>query len=486
MRYRLFLLLLIFVVIPTSAQETNTLVYGEVVAGRLDNATPSQAYVFEGLRGEYIDVRFSATGGNLDAVLTILDDTGKALITRDDTRGSLSPDIRQLRIPRNGRYTIVVGRFGYRFGSTSGEYELMVQRIGVSFESGSALRYGDTVRYAITHTEPIVYYTFQAERGDLITLTMRRDSGNLDPRLHIATLSGRLIATNEDMVMPDGSSSIDAQIANFLLEETATYVIIATRYGEIAGETSGEFFLTLERANNSGIGISPEVAIPLEIGEPAEGEITNERLQVYYAFRARRDDLITIRMNRLTGGNLDTYLSLTDSRLEEIAANDDIVEGNQNSQIAEFRVPADGTYYVIASRFEGAAGTTSGRYRLELLSVGNVFASIVEGAERMVYGGSVTAALNDETSSRLYVFYGVGGDTVTANMNRSTGDLLPSLELLDDRQRVLTSNFDEGSANVQIERYTLPRTGLYYLRASRIPDPVTSGEFVLVLSRRFE
>jgi hypothetical protein len=493
MRLSLSLLLLCLLIAPVSIAQDATstpaypvIRYGEVVTGRLDNQTPRQAYTFEGLRGEYIDVRVQTTGGNLDVVLTLLDETGKALITLDDASGSGDPFIRQKRIPENGRYTVVVGRFGYSLGSTAGEYELLIERVGVSFASGSALRYGDTVTNSINSGQPAVYYTFQGERGDIITITMRGDTGNLDPKLQIATLNGRVIAENDDLITPDGSTSIDAQIANFIVEDTSTYVIVATRYGEIAGTSGGDFFLTLERANNSGIGISPEVAIRLSPGDVVEDEITNERLQVYYAFQARRDDIITARMNRLPGNSLDTYLSLTNANLEELANNDDIVEGNQNSQIAEFRIPSDGTYYLIAGRFEGAAGTTSGRYRLELIPIGSAFSNIVEGAGRLIYGGSVTATLNGETPALLYAFYGVQGDTITATMNRSSGDLLPALELLDDRQRVLTTNFDAGSANVMIQRYTLPRTGLYYLRASRVADPVTNGEFILALNRRFE
>ncbi|NOG51987.1 MAG: hypothetical protein HND48_23035 [Chloroflexi bacterium] len=53
----------------------------------------------------------------------------------------------------------------------------------MSAESGSALRFGDTVANSITNDQYEVYYSLRARRGDLITLTMRLDSGNLDPLL---------------------------------------------------------------------------------------------------------------------------------------------------------------------------------------------------------------------------------------------------------------------------------------------------------------
>jgi hypothetical protein len=60
------------------------------------------------------------------------------------------------------------------------------------------------------------------------------------------------------------------------------------------------------------------------------------------------------------------------------------------------------------------------------------------------------------------------------------------VQLLDSTQRLLTVNGNPGSANALIERYTLPRTGIYYLRASRVPETSATGEYILVLNRRFD
>lgn len=451
----------------------DVLTYGQVVPGSLDNRTPRQVYVFDGQRGEYVDIRLTRTGGNLDAVLTVLDSSGTALVSRDDTGGNADPDIHMLRIPRTGRYTIVVGRFGYALGSTSGSYELLIERVGVSFESGSALRYGDTVVNAISNNQPNVYYSFRAARGDVITLLMRRDSGDLDPFLQVVDANRRIIAENDDM-----PGSKDSQIDNLVIENEGNYLIIASRY-----DGTGDFFLSLQRADRSGVGISPQVAIPLEPGRPVDNEITNERFQVYYSFQARRDDIITLRMSRING-NIDSYLSLSNAGLQELISNDDIVEGNQNAQIAEYRIPADGTYYVLATRFEGAAGTSTGRYRLELLSIGNAFDSIVEGAGRIVYGTTYAARIDSETPEVLVAFYGVQGDVITASVNRSDGALIPTLELLSENQTVLTRSDPGTEESVRIERVTLSRTGLYYLRVKSADD--TRGGFILSLARRFD
>jgi hypothetical protein len=466
---------------PTSVLDATEIVYGEIVATWLDNTVPSRIYSFEGRRGEYLEIRVTITSGNLDPVLTVLDSTGSVLVTRDDSAGTMAPYVRQLRIPSNGLYSLVIGRFGYGLGSTFGNFELVINRIGVSFESGSALRYGDTVANTISASQPEVYYSFRAERGDIISLTMLQDSGDLDPYLYIVDRNRRILAENDDH---DGSPN--AEISQLVIENSDSYLIIATRWGGAAGTTSGEFLLTLRRADASGVGTSAQVAIQLQPDRPVEGEITENRLQLYYAFQARRDDIITLRMSRI-GGTLDSYLSLTNANLEELVNNDDVAEGNQNSQIAEYRIPADGTYYVIATRYSGEGSATTGRFRLEMISVGNAFETVDEDAARMVYGSTATGNINSGATTALFAFYGVQGDTLTSTVTRSDGSLIPTLALLDTDERVLSTGTSEDNLTARIERFTLPRSGIYYLRVARAEPPAdpTSGSFIVVLAELF-
>ena len=79
------------------------------------------------------------------------------------------------------------------------------------------------------------------------------------------------------------------------------------------------------------------------------------------------------------------------------------------------------------------------------------------------------------------------GDTLTSTVTRSEGSLIPALALLDADQRVLSSGTSEDTLTARIERFTLPRTGIYYLRVSRAEPPAdpTSGSFILVLAELF-
>lgn len=452
--------------------------YNEVVSGDLDNRTPSIRYLFEGLRGEYVTIRLDVTDGNLDPVLTLIDPAGKPVFIRDDALGDTRRIISQIQLADNGQYILVAARFGHQLGSTSGAFDLRIDRSGVSSASGSALRYGDTVVNTISDSQPEVYYTFRAVRGDIISLTMLTNSGTLDPYLRIVNGARRILAENDDF---EGVNT--ARILDYIVEDDGQYLIIATRYGFAGGKTAGSFFLTLERSDDSGAGNSPRVAIRLLPGQAVEGEIIADRSLIYYSFEARRDDVISLRMSRVSG-TLDPLLDLLDAGLNTLISNDDIEEGvNRDSLIGQFRIPSDGLYYVAATRFEREAGASLGRFRLELTSRGNLFDGIT-GAIRVTYGSSATGVINETTPQLLYVFYGVQGDAITASASRSDGDLVPALTLLDATQiEIASGTNDEDDVLTRIDRFILPTTGLYYLRVGAAEG---RGGFLVILAQRFD
>jgi hypothetical protein len=483
---RVFSLLLTLIVLLAApvirAQEevepSPLLEYGQIVTGTITNNIPRAEYRFEGLRCETVAIHVRPISGNLDPTLLIMGEDGTILARRDDTAGSLESSI-EVRIPVSGPYTMIVSRFGFSLGSTSGGYELSIERIGNGSASFCALRYGDTVQNTISDQEPQVFYSFRARQGDIINLTMRRLTGNLDPYVQVVDNQQLLIAESDDTF-----GSLDAQIDGLLIPADGTYFIVATRYGAAAGPSSGNFTLSLEEAANSGLGNTAQAAAPIAIGSIVEGSITTETFNRYYRFEARQDDIITIRMERIDG-DLDAYLILTNASLQELAANDDSA-GSRNSLIEDFMIPADGTYYIIASRFEREAGASTGRYRLELEDRGNAFDEVPLNVPRLQYGTSITGSIDEVTPEGLYAFFGSEGDVVTISATRVDGDLDTLLTLSDAAGDVLAENDDvAGTQDSRIELFTLDATGIYYVRVERSEAaPAGRGGYLLVLVRR--
>jgi hypothetical protein len=385
----------------------------------------------------------------------------------------------------SGVYRIVVGRFGYGQGSTEGDYRLTLARVGASSASGSALRYGDKVINTITDTQPQLYFSFRARRGDIVAIQMQRVSGDLDPVLQLVNQRSFIIAENDDV---PGIGSQNAQISGLIIEEEGTYVIIASRYGQAAGRSTGSFVLELEATDVSGLGSNALAAIDTEIGDTVTGELTDDRYEQFYRFEGQRGAEITLTMTRTSNDDLDPLLVLTNAALQELASNDDSF-GTQNATIENFTLPADGTYYIIAARYQREDGTTDGPYTLELESADGTFSGVPASTTRLQYGGTVSGVINDATPQALYTFEGSIGETVTVTMTRVDGNLDPRVSILDGELRELASDDDSGGdRNAWIERYTLPATGVYYLQASRFSGEglPTSGGYVLIVSQRFD
>lgn len=460
-----------------------SLIYGAQITGEVTANNPRNIYFFDGLRGEVVSITLQTSRGDLDPIVTLVDSNGRIIMQRDDGGGSRNIVISAFTIPQSLRYYLIVGRFGMALGSTTGSFELKIERIGVSGESGSALRYGDSVINNITNMSPQVYYSFQAKQGDIVDITMQRNSGNLDPYIQVVNSGARVIAESDDI---DGSGSLDAGVRSLVIEESGTYVIIATRYGEAAGTSTGRYILTVAEADNSGLGNAVMTALPLQVNATAENEITNQNWQKFFTFEGRQDDLISLQVDRISS-SLDAFVIITDRNLQELASDDDS-GGGQNAKIEQFRVPEDGRYYVIVTRLDRQAGTTAGKFKLSFQALGNAFDGVPEGTQRIGYGTTITGRIDEVTPQSVFAFFGSKGDAITVSLNRGDGDLDPTVYLLDSDQNIVIQDDDSGGGqNARITRYVLQKSGTYYIRAARFSgtdgNPNTQGSFILVLAR---
>lgn len=463
-------------------QESIPLESGVTLNGRIDSRTPRQLYTFEGSRGEVVRLAITVTTGDLDLVLTLFDSEGTIIFTRDETPNSANIET-TLSLNSDSVFYAVVGRFGYAVGTTTGEYALTFERVGVVSQQGITLRYGISVIDTITNTQPQVYYTFRAEAGDIVNIEMKRSSGNLDPYLQVVDGERFVLASNDDAL--EGSTR-NARIDNLLIEKTGAYIVVATRYGQSAGDSVGSFVLTLNPEQNSGIGNSSRAPALITYNQTQEGNLTNTNFERFYRFSAQENDIVTITLEQI-GGRFDAYLVLADSTLQSLIEDDDS-GGGRNARINKFRIPATGDYMLIAMRYGGATGEGEGRFRLQLRSEGNAFDAVDPTIPRLLYGTTVPDQITDQDPSSLYVFWGSQGDIVTITMSRVDGDLDPVLQFFDNQQRRLIRDDDSGgNKNASITRYTLPYTGIYYISAERYSgdngNPNTQGNFMVVLAR---
>jgi hypothetical protein len=451
--------------------------FGETVNGALDDQTFRQTYTFTGRANEIVAISMTRLTGDLDPYLLLTDEKGDILALSDDDGPSTDAQIKFKPIPEDGRYFVIATRFGQELGSTSGEYALSLERVGGGVTEHTVLQYGDSVIGRITQTEPLIFYFLRAQRGDVINVTMRRTSGSLDPHLDVATADGIVLASNDDD--PRAEGTLDAGIANYTILDDGVYVIVATRFGREAGDTEGSYVLSVTRTPPDELGTRPEEARLIDYGMALNATVDDTVPIRYFRFDGKRGDVIAATMTA-TSGNLDSLIVLADENLVELVQ-DDNAGGDRDARIVAYTLPANGAYFLEATRSGGPAGRTSGTFTLQL----NGRPGIVGGrALEIRYGSTVSGQINDQNVSEQYVFFGQQGDVVQITMERASGDLDPLVTLYDsDRKQIAFDDDSGGETAAIIKGFVLPRDDTYGLVASRYEreSGVTSGAYILTL-----
>lgn len=329
-------------------------------------------YEFTASAGERVDIKMTARAGTLDPLILLMDSDGTIIAENDDDLNNTGRDsfLQGFEIPEDGMYTIVATRFQQELGNTVGSFTVS---LALSPDDGRTppptpssgdsdlLQFGDVVSGEITDDSFAIAYKFMARQGDVvdIQLVATNDDSTLDPLLILLNPDGDNLVENDDD--PDGVGR-DSYIHAFEIPIDGEYTIVATRFQQELGTTTGEFEVTLT------ISDSPPAseATQLEYGDEYDGEITTNIMSETLEFDAEAGDIVDISMQATTG-TLDPLLILLDDDGDEIIRNDDDEQGvGSNSYIRGFVIPADGTYTIVATHFQEEQGTTTGRYTLTL------------------------------------------------------------------------------------------------------------------------
>ncbi len=189
-----------------------------------------------------------------------------------------------------------------------------------------------------------------------------------------------------------------------------------------------------------------------------------------YTFVAQAGQAVTVRMEALPGGSLDSYLELYGPDGTLLVANDDGGSG-VDSQLDNVVLPRDGEYTVVAVGFNRAS---TGSYSLQM-SIGTPIPSPTPTPTPEPGGGPIgigqlrSGAINSAGQVDLWRLEARAGDIVTARME-TTGPgsrLDPFLEVIGPDGAPLASDDDGGTGlNARILNLSLPVGGLYTFQAS--------------------
>ncbi len=199
--------------------------------GQLSESAPRQAWTYIGRAGETITVNAidpalaDPLQLGLDMALRLLDPNGVELAYNDDQLGldlfgAYDAQIADLVLPADGVYTVAV-----EWVQGGGAY-----LIGVRGDQWAAVGTDNVIRVlgALVDAAPVERWAFAGSEGEVITLTMIAQSGDLDPALELLGPDGARLAYNDDTI--DAALGVNAQINRVRLPATGTYIVEASRF----------------------------------------------------------------------------------------------------------------------------------------------------------------------------------------------------------------------------------------------------------------
>lgn len=197
-------------------------------------------------------------------------------------------------------------------------------------------------------------YGFNGSAGDNVIIAMTQlDGSELDPFFVLLGERGEVYASDDDSGV---DVQFSARIKNFELPYDGSYFVLATSFIYIDNilEQSNEGLVEPQDYELVVSGITPPKGLAdfdpnqvtfynTEVGYGTDGyaEVTVAEPVYYFTFAASAGDVINI---NTSSTNFDTIIHVFDSEGMRIAVNDDVSEGNTNSAIQGFTVPADGEY----------------------------------------------------------------------------------------------------------------------------------------------
>ena len=207
----------------------------------------------------------------------------------------------------------------------------------------------------------------------------------------------------------------------------------------------------------------------ITVGSTVRGEISKSGTICSYYFDGRAGDVVTIRMNRLSG-SLDPYLDLYTSQGSR-AVSDDDSGGNGNSLIADYTLPSTGRYRIAARGYSG-----TGSFDLTVSGGGS---SGCGGA--IQFGQTVNARISNAGQQCQFMFSGANTAAVNIIMEKLDSGLDPYIELYDPSGRKVAADDDSaGDYNSEIRNYVLRGSGTYTVVA-RSYAIYQTGDFRLML-----
>jgi hypothetical protein len=446
----------------------------------------NQVFTFEAAAGQYINVRAEPISGPVDPILVLYDASVEmVLASDDDTGGGVIAELRNVRVPESGEYTLQV-----RTGGGVGEYEVRLSSAAVpaavssfvtplpsltpypdiptptisAVESGYRLENHVPVRGNLQRAGSLDRYSINAAvtEGQTLTLTIGvspAPGSAFRPQIQIFGPLGDLLV---EMKAQDANAGGDAYIAALPVELTGVYVVYVT--AEDGGST-GEYIISYGEG-----GFRHDVfRTNTESDRAYEGAIERPGLrEVWYLYLPAGAAITAAALPR--DSSLSPVIEFATLNNAILARSDASVPPAGSSRgaalIAQAVAPQAGLYLL---RVNGAGGSSMGPYTLvwNYLNNAPTPTPILQTYTLLSFEDRVTQE-SDNCSSYycFYSFQGQAGSQIRIRVNATTDPAFdPVAALLGPDGAVIAQGDDENGLN-PLFTTQLPADGTYTVRVN--------------------
>lgn len=208
------------------------------------NASTSRVvYEFNGSEGDVVNLSIVGFDDDFYADIFLQNSQGTRLVDNSETDEN-DTILEFFVLPDEDTYQVVVNRIE---GETDGSFDFKFQRIlarNVDLDASIIIEPIDDDAERVDFVgdvQPFVTYSFEGNAGDVVTIEMETLEGDLDAYLVLLNRPSRELIAEAD----DADFSTNAVIDEVILPADGEYLILATRYQGLDGDTEGEFRLRL-------------------------------------------------------------------------------------------------------------------------------------------------------------------------------------------------------------------------------------------------
>lgn len=468
-----------------TAEPVRPLSYGTPVTGSIGGSTFQQDWPLSTASADRVQVRVTRTDGNLIPNISILDANSASIIDGYPDYTYAAAEIANYTLPSGGNYFIRVTRDGGETGETEGAYTLEVTPLGTASDNPNnqnvigEVQYDTPVSGELTATRWQNLYTLTAAADDSLQAIVTRTSGTLQPIVHILDSNGTEVRTGYN-------SNATADTGAFDLPGAGQYTVAVSRYNEQNGVTLGGYDLTV-RLLASGED-SPTMAEP--VGDIVydtllEGAISPLQWYQDWTFTTDAADTITVTVDR-AGGDLQPEVALIGASSQEITRGYVDTTG-AHAEINRYDLAGPGTYTLRVTRYSGKSGESTGAYSLNvtLNGTGADSDALSEPAGEIALGAPVEGEITNAQWQNVWTIDAKEGNTVQVTVERTSGTLIPIIEIRDLNGQLITSGYYTTTRDeAELSSYTFPGSGEFQIVVLRDlgQDGYTEGGYTLTIS----